>query len=73
MADVIAEGRSRLDEIIDSGAALLRTKRSDDLGMDYLSDQAAYEKWRLTGHTVLRMLDPTGDHRKEFEAGRPGR
>jgi predicted nucleotide-binding protein len=67
MADVIAEGRARLDEIIDHGAALLRTKRSGEWGMDYLSDQAAYEKWRLTAKTALRMLDPTGDHREEFE------
>jgi hypothetical protein len=56
MADVIAEGRSRLDEIIDSGAALLRTKRSGDLGMDYLSDQTAYEKWRLSRRGFFRRL-----------------
>jgi predicted nucleotide-binding protein len=68
MADVIAKARARLDEIIDRGAALLRTRHSGDWGIEHLSEVQAYEEWRLTGKTVLRTLGPTGHHREEFEA-----
>lgn len=68
MVDVIAKTRARLDELIDRGAALLRTRHSGDWGMEHLSDLPAYEEWRLAGKTVLRTLGPTSHHRQEFEA-----
>jgi predicted nucleotide-binding protein len=68
MAEVIVKARARLDEIIDRGAALLRTQRSGEWGVPHFPDQPAYEEWRLAGKSVLRTLGPSGHHREAFEA-----
>jgi hypothetical protein len=66
MADPLAKVRERLDEVIRRGATVLGTKSTAENGVEYL-DAAAYTEWRMSAKTAIKLLDPDGHHKDEFE------
>jgi hypothetical protein len=65
MADAIAKARGRLNEVIDRAAQVRGTRQQGQF--DESLDAAQYTEWRMSAKTVVKLLDPGGHHKDEFE------